>query len=412
MVPGGKAGKPRSSKWQGQLLTGDKGNVKACLANVELILTHHDAWRGVARFNQFAGQVMATKAPPDCSDECTYPRPWSSEDDTRAAIWIQRKFGCVVSSVLVTEAINVVAQRDGYHPIREELRAVQWDGERRLDTWLTDCLGVERTPYSEAVGAMWLISSVARIEKPGCKADHVLVLEGEQGRGKSTALKILAGEEYFSDQVEDFGSKDAAMQLKERRIVEMSELVELSRGKQEQAKAFLTRTHDRFRPPYGRRVVEVPRQCVFAGSTNASTYLADATGARRIWAVKVGTIDLERLAAVRDQLWAEAFVDYTGGRRWWPDAAQLESFRAEQEQRFQVDAWEALLADWLESRTTTNAITTGALLQQAVGKDPGAWTRADEMRIANSMKRLGYDQERRMLDGKRVRFWVQVGQDG
>ena len=194
-------------------------------------------------------------------------------------------------------------------------------------------------------------------------------------------------------------------QLQGRLIDEPAELDALSRAEVTRTKAFLTRTHDKFRPPYGRRVVEVPRQCVFAGSTNSSTYLRDATGGRRFWPVKVGSIDLDALARDRDQLWAEAVDAYQGGRPWWPDASQAGVFAGEQEQRFQADAWETEIVKWLETRLTSEPITTGLLLRVAIGKEPGNWNRADEMRVAEIMNRLDWTQARRRFDGHQARVW-------
>jgi predicted P-loop ATPase len=143
-------------------------------------------------------------------------------------------------------------------------QGLNWDGVERVDHWLSAYLGVEDTEYSRAVGARWLISAVARLFRPGAKADCCLILEGPQGIRKSTALRTLAGE-YFTDELADLGSKDAAMQTRGVWIIELSELDSLSHSEVAPIKAFMSRTTDRFRPPYGVRLVESSRQCVFAG---------------------------------------------------------------------------------------------------------------------------------------------------
>jgi putative DNA primase/helicase len=175
-------------------------------------------------------------------------------------------------------------------------------------------LGVANTDYSRAVGSRWLISPVARIFRPGAKADCCLILEGPQGIRKSTALRTLAGE-YFTDELADLGSKDAAMQTRGVWMIELSELDSLSHSEVARIKAFMSRTTDRFRPPYGMRLVESPRQCVFAGTVNHSTYLRDETGGRRFWPVTCGQIDIEALGRDRNQLWAEAKAGFDAGGR-------------------------------------------------------------------------------------------------
>jgi predicted P-loop ATPase len=159
---------------------------------------------------------------------------------------------------------------------------------QRLDSWALTYLGADDTPLNRAFGALWAISAIARIMQPGAKADHMLILEGPQGARKSTALKVLAGADWFTDELAEIGSKDAAQQMRGVWIIEIAELDAIGRAEVSRIKAFLSRTVDRYRPPYGRYVIDVPRQCVFAGSVNPDTYLRDETGNRRFWPVRCG----------------------------------------------------------------------------------------------------------------------------
>jgi predicted P-loop ATPase len=249
---------------------------------------------------------------------------------------------------------------------------------------------------------------VARIYRPGAKADHAVILEGEQGLGKSTALKTLASEAWFTDELGDIGGKDASMQLQGRLIVELAELDALSRAEVSRVKAFLSRSSDKFRPPWGRRVIDVPRQNVFAGTTNKDKYLQDETGARRFWPVRCTRIDLAGIERDRDQLWAEAVAAYHDGKAWWPSDTESQSeFREQQEERRQPDPWEEPIRIWLEQPARMGEITTAAILSECLGKRTAEWTRADEMRVAACMKVIGWKQDPRW-DGtmkKKIRVW-------
>jgi putative DNA primase/helicase len=299
------------------------------------------------------------------------------------------------------------------HPVRDYLGSLTWDGVPRLEPWVCRYLGAEDTPLNRAFGSLWMISAVARIMRPGVKVDHMLILEGPQGAKKSTALKVLAGEDWFTDELAEIGSKDAAQQMRGVWIIEIAELDAIGRAEVSRIKAFLTRTTDRYRPPYGRHVVTVPRQCVFAGSVNPDTYLRDETGNRRFWPVRCGPIDLDGLRRDRDQLWAEAVARHRDGAIWWlEDPALIVAAGAEQDARYQADAWDTLIERWLafEKRRVNHGhggyddwrdeeverdaplsdVSVGEILQHAIGIEPGRWSRADQMRVTAYLKANGW----------------------
>jgi predicted P-loop ATPase len=252
---------------------------------------------------------------------------------------------------------------------------------------------------------------VARIYEPGCQADHVLVLEGPQGAAKSSALRVLAGADYFTDQLPDLGSKDCQQQLLGMTCIELGEMDALSRHEVTRIKAFLTVRSDRYRPPFERYVVDIPRTCVFAGSTNKPGYLRDDTGNRRFWPVRVGAIDLDALRRDRDQLLAEARCAYESGAHWWPDPKSVELAAAiedEQDQRYIGDEWEAKIAAWLEGHGTglpcdpRDAVTVGDILA-GLGIAPEDWSLQAQQRIGAVMGRLGWVCGRSREHGVRVR---------
>jgi putative DNA primase/helicase len=203
-----------------------------------------------------------------------------------------------------------------FDPVREYLDELSWDGVPRIDRWLTRYCGAEDTQLNRAMGRKWFIAGVRRVRQPGCKFDTMLVLEGYQGQGKSTLLLILAGgDENFSDaEIIGDGKKEQQEAVQGVWIYEIGELEGMTKSDVTSIKLFLSKTHDRARPAFGRARVDRARRCVFSGTTNDDTYLRDTTGNRRVWPVKTrGLVDLEGVRRDRDQLWAEAAAMEAGG---------------------------------------------------------------------------------------------------
>jgi predicted P-loop ATPase len=201
----------------------------------------------------------------------------------------------------------------------------------------------------------------------------------------------LAGP-YFTDELADLGTKDSVLQTRGVWIIELSELDTLNRSEVGRIEAFMSRTTDRFRPPYGKRLVESPRQCVFAGTVNHSNYLRDETGGRRFWPVACGSIDIDGLARDRDQLWAEAKARFDRGFLWWLETAELvEEAAAEQADRYEGDPWEELVARWIEGRPSA---AIGEVLSLCLDKPRAQWTQSDKNRVARCFQALGWERYR------------------
>lgn len=297
----------------------------------------------------------------------------------------------------VRDAAHTLCLGNTFHPVRDYLNGLEWDGVGRAGRWLSLYFGAEDSPLHSEVGELVLVAAVRRIRQPGTKFDAILVLEGRQGSGKSTAINILASEEFFSDQ--DILTLDTKAQMEALEgvwLFELGELQGLNRAETDRVKAFASRRSDRARPAYGRYREDRPRQTIFIGTTNDEQYLRDATGNRRFWPVKTVLIDLEALRRDRDQLWAEASLLEASGRSLtlaedlWGTAATA------QESRLMEDPWlEGLrsarghVEDGIERITTAEALKH---LEMAFDRQ----NPSSAKRLVSLMRKLGWDGPKQM----------------
>lgn len=290
------------------------GTPESDVYNCLVVLKQDPSLKGKIRLDEFAHRlVVIDDLPWRGKDETPY---WTDTDDACLRNYFATKY-LIKGKGIIDDALQEVTQDNKFHPVREYLRGITWDGECRLDTLFIDYIGAEDTEYIRAVTRKWMCGAVARVMDPGVKFDTAIVLYGSQGLGKSLILERL-GRKWFNNSLVDIKTKDALEQIQGSWIVELAELAPTYKNDNEIVKAFISRTSDRFRSPYGRRTEEYPRQCVFAGSTNNLMFLKDRTGNRRFWPI---TGDKDRKTKHSwelskddiDQIWAEAFVYWSEG---------------------------------------------------------------------------------------------------
>lgn len=381
----------------GGMVLSASGSPRPLLANAITAL-RNPKWEGVLALDEFSLAIVTKKETP-------WGKPagekWTDSDDIRFANWLQHQYVCV-NPQTAHDAIQILAEENRFHPVREYLKSIKWDDQNRVERWLIDYLGAEDNKFIRAIGKKWLISAVARVFEPGCQADHTLLLEGPQGIKKSTALRTLTGNEWFTDRISDLDSKDSRMELHGKWIVELAELSAVRRSLTEKVKSFLTATVDHFRLPYGRSIVDVERQNIFAGSVNDETPFADETGNRRFWPVKCGTIFIDKLKEHRNQLWAEAYTLYDNDETWWLDSNELNELAAkEQKQRYQTGVWDDIIIKWLER--CPDEITVADVLGDAIKKKLETWTLSDKITVSKCLRSNGWNQAIVKDDSRRSR---------
>jgi len=321
------------------------------IANAQNIyeLLSKSGWSETLGYDEFAQRKLLVKKPPDQPGNPVHfkDREIQDHDYSKIVRWINRNGFPRVSKHVVVDVVNELSREQIIAPVRHYLEDLKFDpskDKRQLSNWMINFLGVnpateDERKYIEAVSRLSLIQAVARTFKPGCKADSVPVLEGKQGLGKSTAIRVLHHHKFFGDALPPMGTKDASDYIRGKWGIELSELAFQRKADEEAQKAFISRREERFRPAYGREEIRYPRQCVFWGTTNRFEYLTDDSGNRRFLPVKTETINIAALRANRDKLWAEAVYYYRQGEKWWLDGVLLKYAQKQTEKRLESDPW-------------------------------------------------------------------------
>ena len=397
----------------------EKWEIKGIRENVYFALREDTKLRELVRYNEFSNKI----------DKCRVP-PWGGKagewketlDDIRLAEYLAARHGLIVANpVTIEQAVLMSAHDNTFNPVRDDFEAATWDGVERRKHWMIDCLGAADTDYVRLASEYFLLSMVARVFEPGCQMDYMLVLQGLQGAGKTSALNILGGHYYGAGSFR-IGDKESMQALQGRLIFNFNELDALSRSEATAIKGFITERTDRFRPPYAKGFQAFPRNCVLTGDTNQGEFLRDATGDRRFWVVHCSEVETQRLSEMRAQLMAEAVHYYKEGARRYPTKdEESRLFFPEQEKWKFVDVWHDALARYVNSDELAEGydgsmsdtgtlmsnhqrefFSTHELLVKALHIDIGKVDRAGSMQkgVANAMKMLGFQGNVKWAKGR------------
>ena len=379
---------------------------KDCRENVIHVLRAHPAWQGAIGYDEFAKRVIVRKPTPLGHAPGA---SWAAQDDIELSLWISAQCDWQVRSLdTISQAIGYVARLAPYHPVREYLAATQWDGRERVQNWAPRLLGAADTHYHRRVGELFLINMVRRIMEPGCVMRSVMVLEGEQNKGKSRALFNLANP-WYSDTMFRVGDKDAFQLIQGVWIYEISELESFNRSEATAVKAFISSTEDHFRAPYERNPERHARQVTFCATTNADEYLKDWSGNTRFWPLRIGDrVELDGIALERDQLFAQALSLYRAGARSYPEQSEFEAyFQPEQDQRLVSHPWLEIIGEYIKG-LTRDYVTVSELLTDAMRIDKSRISAngLEAQRAGQVMQQLGWKKRRAGSDGNRSWQWV------
>ena len=335
--------------WAEELKVSKSGEYESSAKNISIILRNDQALKNLFRLNEFDNRRYITRSAPW--------RKISAEETVRdvdyAGVrnYIETIYK-ISSSQKVDDALSVEIEQHKYHPIREYISNLKWDGIKRIDTLLIDYFGAEDTPYTRASIRKALCAAVARVFKPGIKYDMVLVLVGKQGTYKSTFIRKL-GMDWFSDTFTTFQGKEAYEQLQGAWLIEMAELSGLKKAEVESVKQFISKQEDMYRPAYGRVVETYKRQCVFFGTTNNFDFLNDPSGNRRFNPIDIH--EDNRTKSVKDdmtdyevgQIWAEAYELWNSGETLYFDEEETTLARESQHNHSATDERKGLIESYL-----------------------------------------------------------------
>lgn len=396
-------------EWEKLLARRSSGEPSKDPGNLMLMMENLPEWKGIIAFDESRGKMIWRRNLPDVPGAAPSHDPRANKelrdgDWIDVAHWFRMVRSVTFSKDTISDVLQHVGNRSRFNSLAEHIAKLP-AGKGLLDDWLVRYLGVQDTYYARRVGRWWLISAIARALDPGCQADHVLVLEGAQGAGKTTVFRILGGE-YYDGSVPRLESTDGVLSFQGVWIREFAELAAFNRSDFQTIKAIITEKMDRFRPPYGRHFIEAPRRCVFCATVNpGEDWLKDPTGGRRFWPVRVGNIDLVGFSRDRDALLGEAREAFLSGEAYHPpreDTEIQETIQTEQSSRQQTDPWSNIVLQLAE----TGEHTPDAYYR-ALNIEVSKRSHQDANRIGKILRSAGYERAkiRNALSGSTEWVW-------
>lgn len=361
-----------NDEWKTDLECTKSGKLLCNIANIILILENDPALAGHIVHDLFTGMDSAKDGLPWNKNA----NQWTDTDDANLRVWLEKHYD-ITGKEKIADALTAVLTRHSYHPIRDYLSGLTWDGVPRLDRIIIDYMGAEDSELNRAMSRKHFVAAVARVFNPGCKYDYCLIMSGAEGIGKSTLLRVMGGR-WFNDSITTLEGKEGMEQLRRAWVVELGELSSIKRSDVEQVKAHLSKQVDIYRAAYARRVLEHPRQCVFCGTTNEALFLKGDTGNRRFWVIPV-VAELrkykdwsEAIRRDRDQLWAEAVHYYKQGEPLYL-SEELEAQAKQRQQDFNDDNDDpivAMLDKYLNTLLPVNWDTMDIQARRSYLRDP------------------------------------------
>lgn len=348
-------------------------------------------------YNEFTDDIEFMKSPPWDPLQPT-GRIISDTDMISLKVYLSTKHAFEPPTGLIAEAIAYEANNQKYHPVRDFIKSLTWDKRPRLDQWLTKGAGCDENPYIKAVSRKVMVGAVSRVFAPGCVFQYMLVLEGEQGIGKSWLVSILGGK-WFTELNITEEDKDVVEYMRGRWIIEVPEMVCARKTEVDHLKAFITKTKDRVRLAYRRNATDFPRQSILIGTINPSgdnTYLRDDTGGRRFWPVMCTNINIEWLKSNRDQLIAEAFEVYKNGTEelHLTDPETLAIAKQHQDDRRSEDAWIQHVREYIDQLEPGKGFTISDLAEIGVGVKKDKLDKSVQVRLGVILKQLEIPSKR------------------
>lgn len=394
-------------EWERSLRRNAQGQVTKDAGNLALMLQNTDEWKAALGYDESLDRILWLRDPPRCLG---LPPPGAKHEGLTDDAYIYTQHWFVMhrqvsfTKEVVQDVLVSIARQNTFNSLTKDFDSELWDGKERLSTWLHYYCGAASNEYTRMVGRMWLIGAIARAHMPGCQMDTVLVLEGKQGTGKSTAFRILGGKWYTAG-LPRLDDKDAKAHAHQAWMHEIEELNAIYGVEASAIKGYITSLKDYYRPPYGRHYVTRERRCVFGATTNDGEFLHDSTGARRFWPVRISTLKREELVKDRGQLLAEALTAFHRGERWHAEGSENAPLEVEQEERRAVDPWESRITSVCHGMTVSQVLVS-------IGVSVDRQTHQHARRATSTLRAKGWSKRQVSLREGRSWCWFPPEAEG